>query len=93
MAKEAGINLANVTGSGDNGRIVKRDVEALIGSGAKTTPAPVSAPTPKKAPTSTVEAFTFGNGEANYEDISISQMRKAIAVSYTHLTLPTICSV
>ena len=83
MAKEAGINLANVTGSGDNGRIVKRDVEALIGGGAKTTPAPVSAPaaapTPTKAPTATVEAFTFGSGEANYEDISISQMRKAIA--------------
>lgn len=84
MAKEAGINLTTVSGSGDNGRIVKRDIEALIGGGgAKTTPAPktvpAAAPTPTKAPTATVEAFTFGNGEANYEDISISQMRKAIA--------------
>ncbi len=90
MAKEAGINLSGVTGSGDNGRIVKKDIEALMGGGAKTTPAPKTAPaaaptpastpaTPAKAPTSTVEAFTFSNSEANYEDISISQMRKAIA--------------
>ncbi len=90
MAKEAGINLSGVTGSGDNGRIVKKDIEVLMGGGAKTTPAPKTAPaaaptpastpaTPAKAPTSTVEAFTFSNSEANYEDISISQMRKAIA--------------
>jgi len=86
MAKEAGINLSGVAGSGDNGRIVKKDIEALIGSGAKTTAAPktapAAAPTPStatQAPTSTVESFTFSNGEANYEDISISQMRKAIA--------------
>ncbi|MBO1360952.1 pyruvate dehydrogenase complex dihydrolipoamide acetyltransferase [Acetobacter sacchari] len=37
IAKDAGINLANVKGSGPNGRIVKRDVEA-----AKTAPAAAS---------------------------------------------------
>lgn len=34
IAKEKGINLAQITGSGDEGRIVKRDVEAMTGKPA-----------------------------------------------------------
>lgn len=81
MAKESGINLAEVSGSGDHGRIIKRDIEALIG-GQKTTVAPKTAPAPapaKKAPAPAVPAFNFNSGEASHEDVSISQMRKAIA--------------
>lgn len=88
MAKEAGISLANVSGSGDNGRIIKRDVAALMDSDApKSAPAP-AAPKPaestKSAPaakpdTPAVPQFSFNGGENNYEDVSISQMRKAIA--------------
>ena len=36
MAKERGIDLGSVTGSGDDGRIIKRDIEAIAG-GAKPT--------------------------------------------------------
>ncbi len=91
MAKEAGINLANVSGTGDSGRIVKRDIEALIGGGQHTSApksAPAAVPTPaapaKAAPaakpaTPAVPQFSFNGGENNYEDVSISQMRKAIA--------------
>lgn len=35
MAKEAGIDLSNIDGSGDNGRIVKRDVEAMMEQGGQ----------------------------------------------------------
>ncbi len=35
MAEQAGIDLASITGSGPNGRIVKSDVEAAIADGAK----------------------------------------------------------
>ncbi|MEM1328580.1 MAG: pyruvate dehydrogenase complex dihydrolipoamide acetyltransferase [Bacteroidota bacterium] len=45
MAKDAGIDLANLSGSGDNGRIVKRDVEAAMeqqGSTPATAPAPAA---------------------------------------------------
>jgi len=88
MAKEAGINLANVSGSGDSGRIIKRDIEALIGGGQQTS-APKAAPAAQPAPTKSAPAaqpatpavpqFSFNGGENNYEDVSISQMRKAIA--------------
>jgi len=84
MAKEAGINLAGISGSGDNGRIVKRDIEAILG-GKQTTAAPKSAPVPQapapaKAATPKMPAPSFAdNGGANYEDVAISQMRKAIA--------------
>jgi pyruvate dehydrogenase E2 component (dihydrolipoamide acetyltransferase) len=42
MAKEAGIDLATVTGSGDGGRIVKKDVEKIVTAPASkaTTQAP-----------------------------------------------------
>ncbi len=47
MAKEAGISLTTVLGSGDGGRIVKKDVEALI---EQQKSAPVAQPTPEAAP-------------------------------------------
>lgn len=64
MAKEAGVDLSNVQGSGgDNKRIVKRDVEALLSdqpSGA----------------TPVTQAAAAG---PNYEDVPLSMMRKTIA--------------
>ncbi|MFK7984085.1 MAG: dihydrolipoamide acetyltransferase family protein [Saprospiraceae bacterium] len=82
MAKEAGINLAEVSGSGDHGRIVKRDIEMILG-GKQTTAAPKSAPAlqapAKAAPKMPAPSYSTGNNGANYEDVAISQMRKAIA--------------
>jgi len=79
MAAEAGINLSTVQGSGDNGRIIKRDVEALIDkSGNASAPASTStaAPAAKEAPA--VQPFVFG-GTDSHEDVKMSMMRKAIA--------------
>ena len=84
MAADAGISLANVQGSGDNGRIVKKDVEAMLKSGSTgaampaSSPAPASAPAAKDAPA--VEPFVYGGGgENNFEEIPVTQMRKVIA--------------
>ena len=83
MAADAGINLATVQGSGDNGRIIKRDVEAMLQSGTNgssmpaSSPAPVSAPATKDTPA--VQPFSYGGGENNFEEIPVSQMRKVIA--------------
>ena len=41
MAQEAGVNLADITGSGPGGRIVKRDVDAVIAEG-RATPTPTN---------------------------------------------------
>lgn len=88
MASDAGIDLSKVDGSGGQGRIVKRDIEAFLET-KQTAPAPAPAPavekeTPAKpAPAAPAEpavpAFGFNGGEANYEDKSVSQMRKVIA--------------
>ena len=46
MAKQAGLDLAALSGSGPNGRIVKRDIEAALAGGVIATPtvAPGAAP-------------------------------------------------
>lgn len=64
MAEERGINLAQVNGSGENNRIVKRDIENYSPS-AQTAVASVS--------------FSAPVGTESYTDEPLSQMRKAIA--------------
>jgi pyruvate dehydrogenase E2 component (dihydrolipoamide acetyltransferase) len=47
LAREAGVDIAQATGTGPNGRIVAADVQKLISSGdGKTTEAPASAGAP-----------------------------------------------
>ncbi|MDY0779955.1 pyruvate dehydrogenase complex dihydrolipoamide acetyltransferase [Tenacibaculum sp. IB213877] len=75
IAKDKGINLADVKGSGENGRIIKKDVENYTPS-AKVE-APVAATT--SAP-SAVTNFAIA-GEERTEEVKNSQMRKAIARS------------
>ncbi len=41
MAKQANIDIASIAGTGTNGRVVKRDIEQVIASGAASAPAPV----------------------------------------------------
>ena len=103
MAKDAGIDLASLSGSGEGGRIVKADIEA-----AKSAPAPQPAaaapasapaqvaPTGSAAPASAaptppnVPAFAFGASGQNYTDTPVSQMRKAVSrlVSNSKFTAP-----
>ena len=66
IAKDAGVDLKLVQGSGPGGRVIKRDVEAGAGQvKAAVAPAPGSRrPTPSGAP---------------YEDVPLSQIRKTIA--------------
>lgn len=51
MATEAGLDLRKVKGSGPGGRIIKRDIEEALDSGAATAQAPAAeAPKPATAP-------------------------------------------
>ena len=74
IAKDKGINLADIKGSGDNGRIVKKDVENYTPAAKVATPAPATASTPAPAVTNFAIA-----GEENTSEVKNSQMRKAIA--------------
>src|SRR5262249_38186564 len=75
MAKEHGIDLASVPGTGQGGRISKQDIEAYISGGASTaqeaetyTPAP-SAPAPRapQAPPPPPPAATGGQHAVAFE--------------------------
>ncbi|BCY28248.1 pyruvate dehydrogenase complex dihydrolipoamide acetyltransferase [Flavobacterium okayamense] len=75
IAEEKGINLAQVKGTGENGRIVKSDVENF-------TPSSVASPAQAVAEASqTVAAVKpfVPAGEVYQEEIKNSQMRKTIA--------------
>jgi len=76
IAKEKGINLSQVKGSGENGRIVKSDVENFTAS------APVvatqSTSQPEAQATQAAKPFVPA-GEVVTEEIKNSQMRKIIA--------------
>jgi pyruvate dehydrogenase E2 component (dihydrolipoamide acetyltransferase) len=72
MAAEHGIDLAQVAGSGPNGRIVKRDIETAVASGGTAPrPQPVAA-----APAAPARSAAPAAGD---EEIPLSGMRKTIA--------------
>jgi pyruvate dehydrogenase E2 component (dihydrolipoamide acetyltransferase) len=75
IATDKGINLADVNGSGENGRIIKKDIENYTPAVAKVEVAATEAP--NSAP-----AVSFvATGEEKSEEVKNSQMRKAIAKS------------
>jgi pyruvate dehydrogenase E2 component (dihydrolipoamide acetyltransferase) len=76
IAQDKGINLAQVKGSGENGRIVKSDVENFTPSTVSN--AVTSSGVEGSQASSTVKPFVPA-GEAFQEEIKNSQMRKTIA--------------
>ncbi|HYE97075.1 MAG TPA: pyruvate dehydrogenase complex dihydrolipoamide acetyltransferase [Rubricoccaceae bacterium] len=78
MAQERGVDLARLRGSGPEGRIVKRDVEAALG-GAAPSAAPQEAPTPRPAPAPRPPVPAPGATGDDYTSVPLSQMRKTIA--------------
>jgi pyruvate dehydrogenase E2 component (dihydrolipoamide acetyltransferase) len=84
MAKESGINLGQIQGSGEGGRIVRKDVIGVNGE----TNVPIVTKT-VAAPTQVVSLQT-NTIESSYEDKTVSQMRKTIArrLSESKFTAP-----
>ncbi len=76
LAEEKGIDLQQISGSGDNGRIIKRDVDEF--KPAAKVPASEAAKTGKVEPAVSAPA-TAPAPTGNYEDIPVSQMRKTIS--------------
>jgi len=72
IAEEHEVDLARVEGSGPEGRIVRRDVEARVEERER-------APEPAPQPSVEEPAYEMPSDEAPYETEDISQMRKTIA--------------
>ncbi|WEX87291.1 pyruvate dehydrogenase complex dihydrolipoamide acetyltransferase [Sinorhizobium garamanticum] len=83
LAKETGIDLSALTGSGPYGRVVKRDVEAAVAGGTgmpATTPAAAAAPAPAQLAKGMSEDAVLKLFEpGSYELVPHDGMRKTIA--------------
>ncbi|HUE54753.1 MAG TPA: 2-oxoglutarate dehydrogenase, E2 component, dihydrolipoamide succinyltransferase [Candidatus Udaeobacter sp.] len=94
MAKEHGIDLSSLTGTGAGGRISKQDIEAAIAVGGAPAAVPAySAPAPRPAPPPPAAGASGGQAHAaletavprekiyfgNYEVQPMSMMRQRIA--------------
>ncbi len=94
IAKDAGVNIAAVAGTGPHGRVVKADVDAAISGGAaKAAPeakaGPAGAPAPAAKPMSDDAVLKLFE-QGSYELVPHDGMRKTIAKRLTELkqTIP-----
>jgi pyruvate dehydrogenase E2 component (dihydrolipoamide acetyltransferase) len=79
MAKEGGLDLAAIQGSGPHGRIVERDVKAAIEGGTAKKAQP-GAPAPKLAPAGMSDDIVKKMFEpGSFEEVPHDGMRKTIA--------------
>jgi pyruvate dehydrogenase E2 component (dihydrolipoamide acetyltransferase) len=90
IAADRGLDLAQITGSGPNGRIVKADVEAAQPAPAKAAAAPQPAPTaaqaggpPQLAQGMSAETVAKLYADRPYETVTLDGMRKTIAARLT----------
>jgi pyruvate dehydrogenase E2 component (dihydrolipoamide acetyltransferase) len=67
LAREQGLDLGQLRGTGPGGRIIKRDIEAAAAAGA--TAAAPAAP----------RLVVPGRREGDYQDVTLTQIRKTIA--------------
>ncbi|MDQ0468419.1 pyruvate dehydrogenase complex dihydrolipoamide acetyltransferase [Labrys wisconsinensis] len=96
VAKEAGLDIAAIAGSGPHGRVVEKDVKAAIAGGGARAAAPpqaAAAPAPKPAaapagPSDEQVKKLFAEG--SYEEVPHDGMRKTIArrLSEAKSTIP-----
>ncbi|MFD2696618.1 pyruvate dehydrogenase complex dihydrolipoamide acetyltransferase [Mesonia sediminis] len=78
MAADKGIDLAQVKGSGENGRIVKKDIEEFKPSQKQAEKKTEQSDVQSQKATAAVQEFTPA-GEESFEEVKNSSMRKTIA--------------
>lgn len=75
IAKEKGISLSQLNGSGDGGRIIKRDIESYQPQAA----ASATQAAPAKSTSAAVPSFNTALGQEGHTDKPLSQMRSVVA--------------
>jgi pyruvate dehydrogenase E2 component (dihydrolipoamide acetyltransferase) len=89
LAKESGIDVSRVAGSGPHGRVIARDIDAAkSGKGLKAAPgaAPAAAPAPSVAPSMSDQQVRALFEEGSYEVVPHDGMRRTIAQRLTQST-------
>ena len=83
LASEKGIDISKIAGSGDGGRIIKRDIDNYTPAAGGGQQAAAASAQPGKAATAVA-------GQVSFEDVPVSQMRKVIAkrLSESKFTAP-----
>jgi len=80
LAKEAGIDIAAIAGTGPHGRVVERDVKAALAGGTARAAAPsVGKGAPALAPGMSDETIKKMYEPGTYEEVAHDSMRKVIA--------------
>lgn len=74
MAEDKGFDISQIKGSGENGRITKKDVETFVPS-AKPTPATATPTSAEKTSKPAVQTF----GQESFTETPTTQMRKTVA--------------
>jgi len=77
IAKDKGIDISKVKGTGENGRVVKKDVENYTPAAAAPAQAPAAAAPAKEA--APAKPAYVPQGEVATEEVKNNQMRKVIA--------------
>uniref|UniRef100_A0A672GYA9 Acetyltransferase component of pyruvate dehydrogenase complex n=1 Tax=Salarias fasciatus TaxID=181472 RepID=A0A672GYA9_SALFA len=77
LAAEKGIDLAQVSGSGPDGRVTRKDIDNFVPP--KAAPAAAAAPAPTAAPAAPTPAAVPSAQAGTFTDIPISNIRKVIA--------------
>ncbi|MFJ2587230.1 2-oxo acid dehydrogenase subunit E2 [Streptomyces sp. NPDC087538] len=101
LAREAGLGIETLTGTGPGGRVVRRDVEAAVAARRTQATPPPAAPAPlAAAPVPQAAAPAAPADTGDHEDIPHTRMRRAIARRLTeskqhtpHFYLRATCAV
>ncbi|CAD0185280.1 Dihydrolipoyllysine-residue acetyltransferase component of pyruvate dehydrogenase complex [Ruegeria sp. THAF57] len=91
IAAQKGLDLAQISGSGPHGRIVKADVEGATATAPALAPAPVAAAPAAAAPAGpSADAVAKMYETRDYEEVKLDGMRKTIAarLSEAKQTIP-----
>ncbi|WP_438350923.1 dihydrolipoamide acetyltransferase family protein [Paenibacillus sp. FA6] len=79
LAREQGIDISNVTGTGTNGKITKEDVESFKNGGQATSVPVAASASAEAAPKASSTTSTTGNTSLEEERVPFKGIRKAIA--------------
>jgi pyruvate dehydrogenase E2 component (dihydrolipoamide acetyltransferase) len=82
LLREAGLSPEGLSGSGPNGRIVRKDVEAALKDPARQKPSP-EASAPERPADQAPSAATASDDSQGFEEVPHTRLRRAVAARLT----------